>query len=57
MDALPQRFEQEICIASHSNLSKTVTFLPAFAGFSAKSGEKCLAKSRFSETNGLARGR
>jgi len=34
---------------------KTVTFLPAFAGFSAESGKNWLAKSRFSLPNGLAR--
>jgi len=55
MDASPEGFEQEFCAELVTNLSKSVTFLPAFAGFSAKSGKKFLAPSRFSQTNGLAR--
>jgi hypothetical protein len=34
--------------------AKTVTILPAFAGFSSESGENWLAKPRFSRWLGLA---
>jgi hypothetical protein len=55
MDALPRGFEQEFCAPTATILSKSATFFAAFAGFSAESGEKPLAESRFSEANGLAR--
>jgi hypothetical protein len=35
---------------------KTVTFLPAFAGFSSKTAENLLAKSRLAHVKRLARG-
>jgi hypothetical protein len=35
---------------------KSVTFLPAFSGFSSETAENRLAKSRKAHPNGLARG-
>jgi hypothetical protein len=53
-NAMPRGQEQERKHPFGAKTAESVTFLPAFAGFSAKTGENRLAKSRFSALAGLA---
>jgi phosphatidylethanolamine-binding protein (PEBP) family uncharacterized protein len=47
--------EQEFCTQKRPERRKSVTFLTAFAGFSAETAKNRLAKSRLAQPNGLAR--
>jgi len=53
---MPRRSEQVADDKISISALKSVTFLPAFSGFSSETAENRLAKSRKAHPNGLARG-